>query len=97
MEVREALEGPLLEALLKGEIDLAVAGGMRRIRDYPALAAYLHRLHAMPGIAETTNFDHIKQHYYRSHGTINPTGIVPAGPALDLYAPHGREVLGPAV
>ncbi|ROO29031.1 glutathione S-transferase [Salinisphaera orenii MK-B5] len=70
---------------------------LRRIADYPHLSGYLRELYQMPGIAETTNFDHIKQHYYRSHGTINPTGIVPAGPALDLYAPHGREVLGPAV
>ncbi|MEQ8348733.1 MAG: LysR family transcriptional regulator [Sneathiellaceae bacterium] len=35
IEVREALEGELLDDLLKGAIDLAVAGGMRRIRDYP--------------------------------------------------------------
>ena len=69
---------------------------LRRIADYPHLSGYLRELFQMSGIAETTNFDHIKQHYYRSHGTINPTGIVPAGP-LDLYAPHGREVLGPAV
>jgi len=54
---------------------------LRRIRDYPALAAYLHRLHAMPGIAETVDFDHIKRHYYGSHKTINPTGIVPLGPS----------------
>jgi putative glutathione S-transferase len=38
--------------------------------------------------------DHIRFHYYASHTTINPTGIVPAGPEIDLMAPHGREVLG---
>ncbi|MEP5265143.1 MAG: glutathione S-transferase family protein, partial [Nitratireductor sp.] len=45
------------------------------------------------GIAETVNFTHIKQHYYGSHKTINPTGIVPAGPVLDLDAPHDRARL----
>jgi putative glutathione S-transferase len=37
------------------------------------------------------NFDHIKRHYYMTHDDINPTRIVPIGPALDLNAPHGRE------
>lgn len=62
----------------------------RRIADYPHLSGYLRELYQMPGIAETTNFDHIKQHYYRSHPSINPTGIVPLGPELNLDAPHGR-------
>jgi len=57
---------------------------LRRIRDYPALDGYLRRLHAMPGIAETVDFDHIKRHYYGSHKTINPTGIVPLGPSDPL-------------
>ncbi len=63
---------------------------LRRIADYPHLSGYLRELYQVPGIAETTDFSHIKQHYYRSHGTINPTGIVPLGPKLDLEAPHGR-------
>ncbi|WP_374828217.1 glutathione S-transferase family protein [Mycoplana dimorpha] len=66
---------------------------IRRIGDYPALSGYLRDLYQVPGIAETVDFHHIKQHYYRSHPTINPTGIVPVGPALDLSAPHGRERL----
>ena len=41
-------------------------------------------------MAATVNFDHIKQHYYRSHDTINPNGIVPLGPVENLDAPHGR-------
>ncbi|HEO3674896.1 TPA: glutathione S-transferase family protein, partial [Streptococcus agalactiae] len=41
------------------------------------------RIYNLPGIAETVNFDHIKKHYYGSHKTINPTGIIPAGPNLD--------------
>lgn len=66
---------------------------LRRIADYPNLAGYLRELYQVPGIADTTNFDHIKQHYYRSHATINPTGVVPVGPALDLDAPHGRDAV----
>lgn len=66
----------------------------RRIVDYPNLSGYLRELYQVPGVAETTDFDHIKQHYYRSHGTINPTGIVPVGPELALDAPHGRDSVG---
>ena len=66
---------------------------IRRIADYPALSGYLRELYQMPGIAGTVNMDHIKNHYYGSHDTINPTGIVPVGPALDLDAPHGRGAL----
>jgi putative glutathione S-transferase len=47
----------------------------------------------MKGIAETVNFDHIKRHYYMTHDEINPTRIVPVGPAIDFHAFHGREAL----
>ena len=63
---------------------------LRRIADYPNLSAYLRDLYQCRGVAETVNFDHIKRHYYGSHETINPTGIVPRGPALDYDAPHDR-------
>lgn len=66
---------------------------IRRIADYPNLHAYLRDLYQVPGVAETVDLHHIKQHYYRSHKMINPTGIVPVGPALDLDVPHGRENL----
>ena len=66
---------------------------LRRIEDYPHLAAYVRELYQWPGVAETVNMKHIKDHYYRSHATINPTGVVPAGPLLDLDRPHGRELL----
>ena len=62
----------------------------RRIEDYPNLGNYLRDLYQQPGIADTVNMDHIKQHYYGSHLRINPTGIVPKGPALDLMRPHDR-------
>ena len=46
-----------------------------------------------PASRATVNFAHIKRHYYQSHRTINPTGIVPVGPAIDFDAPPGRETL----
>lgn len=55
---------------------------LRRIADYPALSTYTRRLYDVPGVADTVNFDHIKRHYYQSHTSINPTGIVPGGPDL---------------
>jgi len=66
---------------------------MRRIDDYPNLSGFPRELYQVPGVAETVNMDHIKKHYYGSHETINPTLIVPAGPALDFDRPHDRERL----
>ena len=66
---------------------------IRRIVDYPNLWGYLRELYQCEGIAGTVNFDHIKRHYYMTHEDINPTRIVPAGPELDLQAPHGRDAL----
>lgn len=65
----------------------------RRIADYANLSGYLRELYQHPGIAETVNFDHIQTHYYRSHPSINPNGIVPKGPELDLGAAPGRDHL----
>jgi putative glutathione S-transferase len=66
---------------------------LRRISDYPNLSGYLRELYQMPGIAETTNLADARGHYYLSHRSINPYGIVPIGPEVDLMAPHGRERL----
>jgi glutathionyl-hydroquinone reductase len=63
---------------------------IRRIVDYPQLWAYTRELYQWPKIAGTVNFLHIKSHYYQSHRSINPTGIVPLGPAVDFTVPHGR-------
>jgi len=63
----------------------------RRIVDYPNLWGFTREIFQLPGIAATVNMQHIKHHYYESHPTINPTGIVPIGPAPDFGAPHGRE------
>ena len=67
---------------------------LKRIEDYPHLADYLRELYQWPGIADTVNMQHIKEHYYRSHDTINPTRIVPAGPVLHLDGTHKRGQLG---
>jgi len=61
-----------------------------RIADMPNLWGYLRELYQYPGIAETVDFDQIKQHYYYSHAKINPTRIVPKGPPLDFHLPHKR-------
>lgn len=61
-----------------------------RIVDMPNLWGYLRDLYQQPGIAETVDMHHIKSHYYASHDMINPTGVVPKGPALDFMAPHQR-------
>jgi putative glutathione S-transferase len=66
---------------------------IRRIADYTNLQGYLQDLYQVAGIAETVNLHHIKEHYYRSHTMINPTGVVPAGPELDLDTAHEREML----
>ncbi|MEU7861896.1 glutathione S-transferase C-terminal domain-containing protein [Nonomuraea sp. NPDC049141] len=60
---------------------------IRRLTDYPALWAYARRLYAIPAFAETTNFDHIKRHYYVTQTNINPSQIVPVGPLLDWNEP----------
>ncbi|NLD68881.1 MAG: glutathione S-transferase family protein [Limnobacter sp.] len=57
---------------------------LRRLVDYPRLWTYTRELYHWPGVAATVDFEHIKQHYYRSHPTINPNRIVPAGPILEL-------------
>jgi len=64
---------------------------LRRIVDHAALWPYLRELYQWPGVADTVDFDHIKRHYYVTHDSINPTGIVPKGPELDLTRPHDRE------
>lgn len=66
---------------------------LRRLADYPALSAYARDLFQIPGVAQTVHFDHIKRHYYESHRHLNPSGVVPIGPALDFGTPHGRERL----
>jgi len=63
---------------------------LKRLVDYPNLWGYARDLYLWTGIAETTNFDHIKRHYYSSHERVNPTRIVPVGPLIDWNWPHCR-------
>ncbi|MDR6577600.1 glutathione S-transferase family protein [Pseudomonas extremaustralis] len=63
---------------------------LRRIADYSNLSNWLRELYQWPGVAETVDFVHIKGHYYASHRTINPTGIVPKGPLQAFDAKHDR-------
>ena len=68
---------------------------LRRIEDYTHLAPYVRDLYQVPGIKGTVNFEHIKQHYFASQRTVNPTQIVPLGPALDYDRPHRRGEMPP--
>jgi putative glutathione S-transferase len=67
---------------------------LRRLVDYPAMWGYTRDLYQVPGVAATVDFDHIKRHYYLTHRRINPMGIVPLGPEMDFWAPHGRGERG---
>ena len=63
----------------------------QQIADYPAINNYVREMYQIKGIADTVSFKHIKTHYYGSHLTINPTGIVPVGPAQDFAKVHNRQ------
>ncbi|WP_420065030.1 glutathione S-transferase family protein [Pectobacterium colocasium] len=62
-----------------------------RLSDYPNLFGFLRDIYQMPGIADTVDMAHIRHHYYRSHGTINPHGVISLGPEQDLNQPHQRD------
>jgi len=66
---------------------------VRRIADYEHLSGYVRDLYQHPGVAETVHMDHIKNHYYASHESINPTRIIPMGPEINYSAPHNRAQL----
>ncbi len=65
----------------------------QRIIDFPAISNYVRELYQHPGVAETVNFTHIKQHYYGSHVNINPTQVIPLGPEQDFTQAHNRDRL----
>ncbi len=65
----------------------------KRLIEYPNLWTYTRELYQVPGVADTVNMDHIKTHYFASHRSINPTGIIPRGPDIDFLIPHGRDHL----
>jgi putative glutathione S-transferase len=66
-----------------------------KLTELPALWAYARDLFQTPGFGDTTDFDHIKRHYYQVHTNLNPSRIVPVGPDPSGWlTPHGREALG---
>ncbi len=66
----------------------------RLLSSYPNLWGYTLELYQVPGVAQTVDMQQIKYHYYASHQSVNPTGVVPKGPELDFMAPHQRQLLG---
>jgi len=60
---------------------------LRTLRAYPNLHRHTREVYNLPGVAATVNFDHIKRHYYATHDDINPSGIVPVGPAETWHLP----------
>ncbi|KMT03578.1 hypothetical protein BVRB_8g192540 isoform A [Beta vulgaris subsp. vulgaris] len=61
------------------------------LREYPNLFNYTKEIFQIPGMSSTVNMDHIKKHYYGSHPSINPYGIIPHGPNINFSSPHDRE------
>lgn len=66
---------------------------IRRIDDYANLSGYVRDLYQQPGVAATVNMAHIKNHYYASHESVNPSRVIPAGPKIDFATPHKRDLL----
>lgn len=64
---------------------------LKRIADYENLSNYLRELYQIEGIEDTVDIDYIKRHYYFSHTSINPTQVIPKGPALNFNAGHNRN------
>lgn len=69
----------------------------KRISDYHHIPNYVREIYQIPGIADTVNMDHIKEHYHQSHPMINKFKIIPAGPnaKADFKKPHNRDELFP--
>jgi glutathionyl-hydroquinone reductase len=66
---------------------------IRRLTEYQNLWGYARDLYSIPAFGQTTNFDHIKRHYFMTHPHLNPSRIVPEGPLLDWNSPHHRAAL----
>ncbi len=66
---------------------------IQHVYEFPHLWNYTLEIYQMPGVADTCFLDHIQEHYYYSHETINPTRVVPVGPRLNRNTPHDRARL----
>ncbi|CAL9099779.1 unnamed protein product [Musa textilis] len=64
------------------------------LREYPNLFNYTKDMYQIPGMSSAVNMAHIKKHYYGSHPSLNPFGIIPVGPGIDYSSPHDRERFG---
>ena len=64
---------------------------VRHLWDFQNIWGWLKDVYQLPGVRETVDFLHIKRHYYGSQTWVNPSGIVPVGPTVDLRGPTGRE------
>ena len=64
---------------------------LKRVVDYPNLSGYVRDLYQQPGVSDTVNMQHIKDHYYTSHESINPSRVVPKGPEVNFMATHDRD------
>jgi glutathionyl-hydroquinone reductase len=67
----------------------------RMLIEYPSLWAYTRDLYQHPDVRPTVDFRHIKGHYYGSHPSLNPSGVVPIGPERNFDEAAGREKLDP--
>ena len=63
---------------------------LKALETYENISNYICELYQVPGIRETVNMQQIKEHYYISHKTINPTQIVPKGPIINFARSHNR-------
>jgi len=64
---------------------------LKRLVDYPSAFGFSRDIYQRPGVKDTVNMVHIKNHYYQSHTSINPTRVVPLGPELHYDDPHNRD------
>jgi putative glutathione S-transferase len=66
---------------------------VKHIHEYDNLWPYLRDVYQTPGVAETVNMSHIKEHYYTTHPDVNPKRLIARGPDLDFAADHDRDEL----
>jgi len=66
---------------------------LKRLVDFPNLWGFVRDMYQTPGVSETCKIDHIKTHYFSSHKSVNPLGIVAKGPIIDFNERHQREVI----
>lgn len=64
-----------------------------QLKDFENISNYVRELYQVQGVSDTVDIEYTKEHYYASHKTINPTGVIPNGPELDFNAPHNRGTL----